>query len=235
MFIGHFGIGFAAKKVDPKPSLGTMFLAAQFLDLIWPAFILIGWETVKIVPGLTPANPLEFTYYPFSHSLLMVFGWGILFAFIYYLIRNDLRSSIILGILVLSHWMLDLIVHVPDLPLDPWSQTYFGFGLWNSVPISLLLEVIIFGGGIYLYISSTSPKNKKGTYALWGLIIFLFVIHIINLFSAPPPSVEAIGFAGLLQWFLIPWAYWIDRNRAASVKNVGNVKRQETAKSYANK
>lgn len=223
MFIGHFGVGFAVKKIDSKPSLGTMFLAAQFLDLIWPIFILIGLETVKIVPGLTASNPLEFTYYPFSHSLLLVFCWGFLFGFIYYLAKRNLKSAVILGLLVISHWVLDLVVHIPDLPLDPWSGTYVGFGLWNSVPLSLLLEFIIFGGGVYLYISSTSPNNKKGTYALWSLIIFLAVIHLVNIFSPPPPSEEAIGYAGLLQWLFIPWAYWIDRNRVAAARRAEGI------------
>ena len=135
MFIGHFGAGLSAKKIDSKPSLGTMFLAAQFLDLIWPIFILLGIEKVKIEPGISAANPLDFTYYPWSHSLLIVLFWSLLFGIIYYLAKKNIKSSIVLGLLVLSHWILDLLVHIPDLPLWPGSGIMVGFGLWNSVII----------------------------------------------------------------------------------------------------
>ncbi len=213
MFIGHFGAGLAGKKTAPGVSLGTMFLAAQFLDLIWPVFILTGIEKVKIVPGLTAANPLEFTYYPYSHSLLMVIVWAALFGLIYYSYKKNLYNAIVLGILVISHWVLDLIVHIPDLPIFPWGNFKVGMGLWNFEIISVILEILIFLGGIYLYLSCTEAKNKKGSYGFWGLIIFLFIVYLMNIISPPPPSVEAIGYAGLLQWLFIPWAFWIDRNR----------------------
>ncbi|MGB8317736.1 MAG: hypothetical protein WCE54_06410, partial [Ignavibacteriaceae bacterium] len=143
MFIGHYGAGFAGKKIDNKPSLGTMFFAAQFLDLLWPVFILLGIENVKIVPGLMAANPLDFTYYPYTHSLFFTIIWGILFGAVYFLVRKNLKGSFLLGSLVLSHWILDLIVHRPDLPVLPWSDLKVGFSLWNSVPVSFVLEVLI--------------------------------------------------------------------------------------------
>ncbi len=220
MFIGHFGAGFAAKKIETKPSLGTMFLAAQFLDLIWPVFILTGIEQVKIVPSITSANPLDFTFYPYSHSLFMALAWSFLFGAIYYSFKKNLRSSVILGLLVLSHWVLDLIVHIPDLPLTPWSSVKVGFGLWNSPVLSILVEILIFSAGVYLYITSTEAKSKKGIYGLWALVIFLVVIYFMNITGPPPPSVEAIGYAGLLQWLFIPWAYWIDRNRIETASEI---------------
>ena len=215
MFIGHYGVGFAAKKVDSKPSLGTMFLAAQFLDFLWPFLILTGIEHVKIEPGITASNPLDFTYYPFSHSLLFTIIWALLFGFIYFLVKRNLKSSIILGMLVISHWILDLIVHIPDLPLTPWTNIKVGFGLWNSLILSILVEGFIFLIGVYLYLTATKAKNKKGIFGLWGLLIFFVAIYIMNLTSPPPPSVDAIGYVGLLQWLFILWAYWIDRNRIA--------------------
>lgn len=220
MFIGHYGAGFTGKKVDTKPSLGTMFFAAQFLDLLWPIFILTGIEKVKIVPGLMAANPLDFTYYPFSHSLLFAVIWGAFFGTIYFLIRKNMKGSVLLGSLVVSHWVLDLIVHGPDLQIFPWSNFKVGFSLWNSVPFSILAEVIVFAVGAYLYISVTKAKNKTGNFALWGLIIFLVAIYFSNVFSAPPPSAEAIGIAGLSQWLIVAWGYWIDRNRYSIKKDL---------------
>lgn len=213
MFIGHFGAALAAKKLDDKPSLGTMFLASQFIDLLWPILMLTGIEKVKIEPGNSAFTPLNFTYYPFSHSLLFVMLWALLLAGIYYLIRKNLKSSLILGALVLSHWILDLITHVPDLPLYPGSSIKVGLGLWNFVSLTVLVEGVIFIAGAALYIFSTRAENKKGTIGLWSLLIFLLAIYITNMVSPPPPSAEAVAVVSLMQWIFVAWGYFIDRNR----------------------
>ena len=213
MFIGHFGVGLAGKKVDSKISLGTLFLAAQWLDLVWPVFILLGLEKVEIAPGMTASNPLDFIYYPFSHSLFFVIIWALIFGFVYYFFKKNIKSAILLGGLVLSHWILDWIVHVPDLPILPWGNLKVGLGLWDYPVIAVIIELAIFFSGVYFYLSVTKSKNKKGTFGFWGLITFFVVVYVMNLFGPPPPSVEAIGYAGLLQWLFIPLAYWIDRNR----------------------
>jgi hypothetical protein len=213
MFIGHFGVGLAAKKVDSKPSLGTLFFASQFLDLLWPVFLLIGLEKVIIDPGNTAFTPLDFVYYPFSHGFLSVVLLSVLFGAVYFLLKKSLKTSVLLGFLVMSHWILDLITHRPDLPLIPGADTKVGFGLWNSVILTLIVEMLIFFAGVYLYLKATRAENKKGSIGFWGLIIFLFLIYLANVFGPPPPSVNAIAVAGLFQWLLIIWAYWIDRNR----------------------
>ena len=213
MFIGHFGVGFGAKKIIAKTSLATIFLASQFIDLLWPLFLLLGIEQVKIDPGNTVVTPLNFIYYPFSHSLIGVIIWAVLFAGIYYLLKKDLKIAIWLGILVTSHWILDLLTHRPDLPLLFNNETMVGLGLWNSLVATVIVEGAIFVGGVYLYIKVTTSKNRNGTIALWSLIVFLIIIYISNLFGPPPPSEEPIGFIGLAQWLLIAWAYWIDKNR----------------------
>ncbi|HEX2866013.1 MAG TPA: hypothetical protein VHO03_03175 [Ignavibacteriales bacterium] len=213
MFIGHFGAALAAKKLDSKPSLGTMILASQFIDLLWPFLLISGIEKVKIDPGNSAFTPLDFTYYPFSHSLLFVFIWALLFGAFYFLIRKDIKSSVVLGTLVLSHWVLDLISHVPDLPLYPGGSMKVGLGLWNFVHMTILVESLIFIAGAIIYIFSTRALNKKGTIGLWLLLAFLAGIYISGIFSPPPPSVEAIAYAGLLQWLFVAWGYFIDRNR----------------------
>jgi len=214
MFIGHFGVGFAAKKVAKKTSLGTLFLATQFIDLLWPFFILLGIEKVAIDPGNTAFTPLDFIYYPFSHSLIGVLIWAILFGAVYFAVRKDLKTSLVLGTLVLSHWILDLITHRPDLPILIGSNSQLvGFGLWNSIIATIIIESSIFIAGIYLYSVVTKAKNKVGTYSLWALVIFFIIVYISNILSPPPESSEAIGYVGLAQWLLIAWAYWIDRNR----------------------
>jgi membrane-bound metal-dependent hydrolase YbcI (DUF457 family) len=219
LFIGHFAVGFAAKKVIPNTSLGTLFLASQFIDLLWPFFVIFGIERVAIDPGNTAFTPLDFIYYPFSHSLLGVLIWALIFGAVYYFIKKDFKTSLILGILVLSHWILDLITHRPDLPLFFGTDSlHVGLGLWNSIIGTVIIESLIFLVGVYFYISVTNAKNKVGTYSLWSLIIFLIIVYLLNLFGPPPESVDAIGYVGLSQWLLIAWAYWIDRNRSSVVE-----------------
>jgi membrane-bound metal-dependent hydrolase YbcI (DUF457 family) len=213
MFIGHFGVGFGAKKIDNKPSLGTLFLAAQFVDLLWPFLLILGIEKVVITPSISAFNPLEFTYYPFTHSLVGVIFWALLFGAIYFFIKKNIKSAILLGVLVISHWILDLITHIPDLPLFPGSEIKIGFGLWNSVPMTIIVEGSIFILGTYFYFKSTETKNKTGRFALWSLIIFLVIVYVMNVFGPPPESAEAIGYVALSQWLIITWGYWIDRNR----------------------
>lgn len=219
MFIGHFGAGFAAKRVDPKPSLGTLFLASQFIDLLWPVFLLIGLEKVIIDPGNTAFTPLNFCYYPFSHGFLSVFLLSVLFGAIYFILKRNVKTSIVLGALVISHWVLDFITHRPDLPLVPGLDLKVGLGLWNSVILTILIEGAIFIGGVYLYLKTTHAENWKGSIGFWSLVIFLIVVYLLNIFGSPPPSSDAIAIVSLSQWLLIIWAYWIDRNRNARITN----------------
>ena len=221
MFIGHYGVGLAAKKLDNRPSLGTLFFASQFIDLLWPIFLLLGLEKVAIDPGNTAFTPLNFIYYPFSHGLVSVLIWAILFGGVYYAFRKNIKTSLLLGGLVLSHWILDLFTHRPDLPLLFGNHLKVGLGLWNSVILSILVEGSIFIFGAYLYFKATRAENKKGQIGLWSLLIFLGIVYVMNVFGPPPPSVEPIAIVGLFQWLIVAWAYWIDRNRESVSPGIG--------------
>jgi hypothetical protein len=212
MFIGHFGVAFGSKKIVPTVSLGTLILAAQLLDLVWPVLVLLGIEHVRIDPGNTAFTPLEFYDYPISHSLLLVLLWSLLFAGVYYGIRRRWKGAIVAGCAVLSHWVLDFITHRPDLPLFPWGQSYAGLGLWNSVPATIVVEWALFITGVVLYATSTSARDRTGRYAFWGLVAFL-VLSSIAAISTIPPDVRTMAFTSLLLWLLVPWGYWIDRHR----------------------
>ncbi|NJD52858.1 MAG: hypothetical protein FIB07_08335 [Candidatus Methanoperedens sp.] len=213
MFIGHFGIGFGAKAAAPKVSLGSLFLASQFIDLLWPALLLLGVERVNIVPGIMRASPLEFVYYPISHSLLAVLFWALLVAGAYQFLRRYPRGALVLGLAVVSHWMLDAIVHRPDLALYPGSSYFVGFGLWSSLWGTLAVELLIFGVGVGLYIRTTEPVDRTGVFAFRVLVVFLLMIYLGNLFGSPPPNVTALAWIGQAQWILVLWGYWIDRHR----------------------
>ena len=213
MFIGHFAVGFAAKKLQPQPSLGTYFLAAQFLDLLWPTLLLLGVEKVELSPG-SPV-PLAFTHYPVSHSLLAVLGWAVLIGLFYFLVKRNKRAAVVVGLCVVSHWVLDLLVHLPDLPLYPGAAEGYGLGLWKLKGVELLIELLLFASGVLLYFNATTAKNKTGVYVPAALILFLLVIHVMNTFGPPPPSVNAVAWAGQLQWLIVAWGYWADSKRTA--------------------
>ena len=213
MFIGHFGIAFAARRCTQQISLGTAFLAAQFLDLLWPTLLLVGVESVRIEPGATEVTPLVFEHYPISHSLLMAGVWALAVAAGYAALRRSLAGSIVVALLVVSHWMLDALVHAPDLPFAPGVDAFAGLGLWNSRAATLLAEVPMFVIGVWLYARGTQARDRIGRFGLLGLVAFLALIHAGNLYGPPPPSVAAIAWVGQAQWLLVLWAFWIDRHR----------------------
>jgi hypothetical protein len=213
MFIGHFALGFAAKRAVPRVSLAMLFVAAQFADLLWPVLVLAGFEQVRIDPGNTAFTPLDFVSYPWSHSLVTLVGWGLLVGGIYRGIAGGRGSFVALAILVVSHWVLDWMTHRPDMPVYPGGPK-FGLGLWNSVPATVLIETLLYAAGLFIYVRATRPKSGAGRWGFMSLAVVLFLIYLANLFSGAPPSVTAIGIAGLLGGLVfLAWAWFADRGR----------------------
>lgn len=213
MFVGHFGIALGTKAAARQVSLGWLFAAAQFIDLLWPTLLLLDIEHVRIEPGATAVAPLVFEDYPVSHSLLAVSGWALLLGLAYFALKKERRGAAILGLLVVSHWFLDVLAHAPDLPLYPGSIQLAGLGLWSSLPATMAVELGIFLGGLWLYTRSTRALDKVGRWRLTALTAFLLLIYAGNLFGPPPPDVAAIAWTGQLQWLLVVWGHWIDKHR----------------------
>jgi len=216
MFIGHFGLAFAAKKVAPRPSLGTLVLAAQLVDGVWPIFLLLGWESVDIVPGITAVTPLLFKWYPYTHSLAAGAVWAALLAGSYFALRRDRNGAWWIAALVLSHWVLDFVSHRPDLPLWPGGPLV-GLGLWYSIPVTLAVEFLLFGAGVWIYASATRARDWMGIVLWWLFVALLGGLYVASVFGPPPPSVRVLAMSGLLGWLFVAWAYWIDRHRAPAV------------------
>jgi hypothetical protein len=218
MFVGHEAIGLAGRAKVPGISLGTWFLAVQFLDLLWPIFLLLGWEHVRISPGITRMAPLDFYDYPISHSLVGALGWSVVFAAGYLVLGRTAREerrrgALLLGAAVFSHWILDLLVHRPDLPVLPHGP-YVGLGLWNVPAAELLLEGALYAAGIAIYVRATRARDAVGRWGLWSLLALLFVFWLSGAYGPPPPSEKAIAWGGLVMGWLIPlWAGWVDRHR----------------------
>ena len=214
MFLGHFAVAFAAKRAAPTVSLGTWIVACQLLDLLWPLFVLLGIETVAITPGITVFSPLDFTHYPWTHSLLMAAVWSCAMGALYWRLRATYIVATLVGVVVLSHWFLDLLVHRPDLPLAPGSDVKVGFGFWNSVAGTLIIEFALFALGVGLYLGGNRARDRQGEYALWALVIFLALAYASASFGPPPPSVSVMAWVTLLGGAItVAWAYWLDRHR----------------------
>jgi hypothetical protein len=215
MFIGHFAAGFAAKKFTPYTSLGTLMLSVQLLDLIWPTFLWLGVERVRIDPGNTAMTPLAFEYYPWTHSLAMSLAWAVSFGGIYAFFRRYQRGALVVAIGVFSHWVLDFVTHRADLPIAPGLPIHVGLGLWNSVPATIVLEMAMFVSGLWLYARNTEPTDRLGTHALVAFSIAMPVTYAANIVGPPPPSAETLALVGHAQWLFIGWAMWLDRHRVA--------------------
>ena len=214
MFLGHYALGFGAKKLTPYTSLGTLLLAAEFVDLLWPSFLMLGIETVRIAPGITRVTPLDFTSYPWTHSLVMCVVWAGLFVALYAFFRRYPRGAMVLAALVLSHWLLDVISHRPDLPIWPGGPR-IGLGLWYSLPATLVVEGLLFSLGIWIYATNTEPVDAVGRYSFPAFVITLATVYLASVFGPPPPSESAIAVVGQAQWLLVMWGYWLDRHRVA--------------------
>ena len=215
MIIGHYAVAFAAKKAAPRTSLGTLIAAAAFLDLLWPLLLLLGIEQVEIAPGITAFSPLEFTSYPWSHSLLMAVLWGLVFGGIYFASANYRRGAVVCALLVASHWVLDWIVHRPDLPLTPFGAEVYGLGLWNSIPLTLAIELALFIICVGIYVTATKARDRVGSLGLIGFVALTLILYAAAVFGPPPPNVTAIAVADLGQFLFIAFAAWVDRHRSA--------------------
>jgi len=200
MFIGHFALGLVASRVEKRLPLGTALVASQLPDALWPYLLLTGAERVAIVPGDTAMTPLRFDSYPWSHSLLMVAVAGALFAFAYRAAGRPGRAAGLLALLALSHWILDFITHRPDMPLTPWGDAKVGLGMWNSLPLTVTVEVLMFAGAVAFY-----ARERKMSRGFWILVATLGVMYAGNVFGPPPPSVTAIAASMVI---MIPVVWW---------------------------
>ena len=216
MFVGHYGPGFAAKALQKSIPLWLLFLAVQFVDVVWATLVLLGIEKVRIVPGITLTNPLDLYYMPYTHSLLAAILWSVA-ALLLYRFAAKLGNWFTAGIVaaaVFSHWLLDLLVHRPDLPLYD-NSLKVGLGLWNYPVIASALEAALLFGGMFLYLRTTKPVGRGGRY---GMIIFGLVMLAVQFsvfFGPPPPSDKAVAMMALVSYVVFTGvAFWLERKRA---------------------
>ena len=223
MFIGHYGVALALKGTEPRGSLGLLFLGVQLVDIVFFPLVVLGIERMNIVPNYTASTHFELAFMPYTHSLVATFAWGIAAFVVAYALQRPQRVSMavptVVAAAVMSHWFLDLIVHVPDLPLLGDDSTKLGFGLWNSAPATFALEAVILALGLWIYLRATRPLGRSlvGRFGMPAFALFLVLLNIQNLFGAPPAGFRVVfvlsmgtslGFAAI--------AFWLDRKRAVA-------------------
>jgi hypothetical protein len=216
MNMGHLGASYVAKAVDKRIPLWILFIATQALDIVWAVLVLLGIERARIVPGITAASPYDLYYYPYSHSLVASLLWMALAMISYRLLRpgeGSWRMGLIVGLTVFSHWVLDLLVHRPDLPL--YDDTLkIGLGLWNFPLLSFLLETALLLGGVWLYCRVTTPVSAVGRYGWLVFSVLLIAILAGTTFGPPPPSAEVAAILMLVSTFAFTLvAYWLGKKR----------------------
>lgn len=216
MFVGHYGVSFAAKRLNPSIPLWVLFVAVQLLDVIWGPLVALGIEKVRIVPGFTATNPLDLYYMPYTHSLVAAVLWsaGALVAYRWLAKPGPAgRAALIVGLAVFSHWVLDLVMHRPDLPLYD-NTAKVGLGLWNYRAVALTLEIATLLAGLWLYARSANARPVR--MAVFCLV--LIGIHVLSLVGPVPPSDKALGWTALVGYVVLAATAWLlerTRGRAA--------------------
>jgi hypothetical protein len=220
MFIGHFAVGFASKEFAPRTSLAVLVAAPIFLDVLWPFFLLLGWEHVRVVPGITRYNSFDFYDFPWSHSLLMSVVWATAFSLIYYGISKYRPGAIAIWVGVVSHWVFDWITHIPDMPLYPGGPR-LGLGLWNHVVATMATEIAMLAVGVWMYSRATRARDRIGRYAFIAYVLVLLLLIVIDRFSTAQPTVsQTIWSAIIVEAVLLVWPWWFDRHRDVTIFEV---------------
>jgi hypothetical protein len=215
MFIGHYGPSFAIKAIRPAIPLWLLFVAVQLVDVAWAVLVLLGIEKVRIVPGITASNPLDLYYMPYTHSLAAAVLWAVA-AIVLCKFLPGVRTwsaAAWIGLAVLSHWVLDWLVHRPDLPL--YDDTIkVGLGMWNYPAIALLLEALLLFGGMIMYLRRTKALNAIGRFGPPIFGILMLAIQCYVFFGPPPTSSVAAAITALVAYVAFAAvAQWLDRQR----------------------
>jgi hypothetical protein len=215
MFIGHYGPAFAGKAIGPAIPLWVLFIAVQWMDFGWAALVLAGVEKVRVVPGFTEGSPFDLYYMPYTHGLIGALALSALLGAVVAFFLRARRGSVFLVVAgaAFSHWLLDLIVHVPDLPIYDDSAKV-GLGLWRHVWLSLPLELALMALGAWLYARMVPPGRAGGDRWLWLFVATMAALELYSAASAPPASSQQAALSALAAYLVLAvLAGLVDRAR----------------------
>ncbi len=213
MFIGHYSASYVAKAIEPRIPLGILFLAAQLVDIVWAGLVLAGVEDTRLVSGFTATNDYQLVYVPYSHSLAATVCWAAVAAGVWLVARRQWRPALVIAAVVVSHWLLDLLVHTADLPLFG-TRYKQGLGLWNYPYLSLGLEAGLLLGGLVFYLRADRPASRGGRSRMWALVAGMIAMQSVALWGDRPSSITRTAIGGLLCYLVFAaLAEWFDRDR----------------------
>jgi hypothetical protein len=216
MFVGHYAASLALNRFEKRASLGVLFLAVQFVDIVFFPLVLLGIERLNIVENFTQSTHFQLEYMPYTHSLAAFLVWsGLAYALFRWVIVKSHSVALVVALAVMSHWLLDVIVHTPDLPLWSDSSLKLGLGLWNNAVATYALEAILLLGGIWLYLSATTAVTRAGRYGMSVFVVLLILVNIPNIFGPlQGDSKLVLATTALVAYLLFAAvAFWLDKKR----------------------
>jgi membrane-bound metal-dependent hydrolase YbcI (DUF457 family) len=217
MFVGHYAASLALKRFEKRVSLGVLFLAVQFVDIVFFPLVLLGIERLNIVENFTQSTHFELEYMPFTHSLVAFLIWASLaYAFFRWVIVKSNSVAIVVALAVMSHWLLDVVVHTPDMPVWSDASLKLGLGLWNNAVATYLLEAALLTAGLWLYLRSTSATSKTGKYGMGVFVVVLLLVNIVNIFGPLQGDSKVVLAVTAVAAYLLfaAVAFWLDPKRS---------------------
>jgi len=216
MFVGHYAASLALKSFEKRASLGVLFLAVQFVDILFFPLVLLGVERMNVVENFTDSTHFELVYMPYTHSLVGSLIWAALaYALFRWVIVRQTSVALVVALAVFSHWVLDLLTHTPDLPIWSDTSTKLGLGLWNSAVATYVVEALLLLGGLWLYLRATRATSAVGKYGMVAFVALLLLVNVFNLFGpAPQDGQVALAISALTAYFVFAAiAFWLDTKR----------------------
>lgn len=213
MFVGHYAAAFALKRIERKAPLAALFLAVQWVDILFFPLAVLGVEKMEFVENFTAVNDFNLYFYPYTHGLLGSVVWSAIIFLLVRLFWKDKPKSVasILALAVLSHWFLDLIVHTADLPILA-DEPKFGFGFWNSKVLTFWTESILLLVGFAFY--QTKLKSQNGKKRSIALLIILLLVGFLNIYILPKNNnLISLTSSALASYFLFALlARWVEKS-----------------------
>jgi hypothetical protein len=216
MFVGHYAASLALKKFETRASLGVLFLGVQFVDILFFPFVLLGIERINIIENYTQSTHFQLEYMPYTHSLLGSVLWAVAaYSLFRWVVVKNHAVALVVGLAVFSHWILDLVVHTPDLPLWSDMSLKLGLGLWNNAIATYVLEAALLLGALWVYLKSTTAATATGRYGMAVFVVVLLLVNVPNIFGPlGDGSKVALALSALAAYFVFAGiAFWLDRQR----------------------
>jgi len=216
MYVGHYAASLMLKSIEKRASLGVLFLAVQFVDILFFPFVLLGIERLNIVENFTQSTHFDLEYMPYTHSLVAFLIWsGLAYVLFRWVVVKSRSVALVVALAVMSHWLLDVIVHTPDMPVWDDASQKLGLGLWNNAIATYVLEAGLLLAGLWLYLRSTAATTTTGKFGMSVFVVLLLLVNIVNIFGPLQGDSKVVLAVTALATYLLfaAVAFWLDARR----------------------